>query len=120
MIRESTVRPNIRYSVITYNGEMETLRHIINGKLAQYPAEDRIVVYCYKIKEMQSYADEIGGAVFYSGVGEIEQKREIIGILTEGEERLFWSTSVLGEGIDASTIRVVIYVGGINKLDDFG
>jgi superfamily II DNA helicase RecQ len=34
MIRESTVRPNIRYSVITYDGEMETLRHIINGKLA--------------------------------------------------------------------------------------
>jgi hypothetical protein len=41
-------------------------------------------------------------------------------MLTEGEERLFWSMSVLGEGIDASTIRVVIYVGGINKLDDFG
>jgi hypothetical protein len=34
MIRESTVRPNIRYSVITYDGEIETLRHIINSKLA--------------------------------------------------------------------------------------
>jgi superfamily II DNA helicase RecQ len=77
-------------------------------------------VYCYKIKEIQLYADEIRGAVFYSGVGEIERKREIMGILTEGEERLFWSTSALGEGIDASTIRVVIHVSGINKLDDFG
>jgi superfamily II DNA helicase RecQ len=57
--------------------------------------------------------------VFYSGVGEIERKREIIDMLIEGEERLFWSTSALGEGIDASTIRVVIYVRGINKLDDF-
>jgi hypothetical protein len=38
---------------------------------------------------MHLYTSEIGGAVFYSGVGEIEQKREIIGILTEGEERLF-------------------------------
>jgi superfamily II DNA helicase RecQ len=120
IIRESTVRPNIGYSVITYDGEVETLRQIINGKLAQYPVEDRVVVYCYKIKEMRSYADEIGGAVFYSGVGEIERKREIMGMLTEGEERLFWSTSALGEGIDASTIRVVIHVGGINKLDDFG
>ncbi|XP_022163480.1 uncharacterized protein LOC111028984 [Myzus persicae] len=120
MVRESTVRPNIRYSVITYDDEVETLRHIINGKLVQYPAEDRIVVYCHKIIEMQSYADEIGGAVFYGGVGEIERKREIMAMLTEGEERLFWSTSALGEGIDASTIRVVIHVGGINKLDDFG
>jgi hypothetical protein len=25
IIRESTVRPNIRYSVIAYNGEVETL-----------------------------------------------------------------------------------------------
>jgi hypothetical protein len=77
-------------------------------------------VYCYRIKDMHLYASEIGGAVFYSGVGEIKQKREIIGMLTDSEERLFWSTSALGEGIDASTIRVVIYVGGINKLDDFG
>jgi superfamily II DNA helicase RecQ len=58
--------------------------------------------------------------VFYSRVGEIKQKREIIGMLIGGEERLFWSTSTLGEGIDASTIRVVIHVRGINKLNDFG
>jgi hypothetical protein len=77
-------------------------------------------VYCYRIKDMHSYASEIRGVVFYSRVGEIKQKQEIIGMLTEGEKRLFWSTSALGEGIDASTIRVVIYIGGINKLDDFG
>jgi hypothetical protein len=34
MIRESTVRPNIRYSVTTYDGEVETLQHIINSKLS--------------------------------------------------------------------------------------
>lgn len=55
------------------------------GATVEYPAEDRVVVHCYKIKEMQSYADEIGGAVFYSGVGEIERKREFMGMLTEGD-----------------------------------
>jgi hypothetical protein len=34
MIRESTVRPNIQYSVITYDGKVETLRQVIDGKLA--------------------------------------------------------------------------------------
>lgn len=34
IIRESTIRPNIGYSVITYDSKVETLRHIINGKLA--------------------------------------------------------------------------------------
>ncbi|KAK5109717.1 hypothetical protein LTR85_002282 [Meristemomyces frigidus] len=89
IIRESTVRPNIRYSVITYDSEVETLRQVIDSQLAQYPAEDRIIVYCYTIKAMHSYASEIGGAVFHSGVGDIERKREIMAILTRGEERLF-------------------------------
>jgi superfamily II DNA helicase RecQ len=89
IIRESTVRPNIQYSVITYDGKVETLQQVIDGKLAQYPAEDRIIVYCYRIKDMHSYASEIRGAVFYSRVGEIKRKREIIGMLTEGEEQLF-------------------------------
>lgn len=120
MIRESTVRANIRYSITTDDGEVEMLRQVVDSKLAQYPAEDRIIVYCYTIKEMHSYANEIGGAVFYSGVGDIGRKREIMGMLSKGGERLFWSTSALGEGIDASTIRVVIHVGSINKLDDFG
>jgi hypothetical protein len=61
-------------------------------------------MYCYRIKDIHSYTSEIGGTVFYSRVREIKQKQEIIGMLTEGEERLFWSTSVLGESIDASTI----------------
>jgi superfamily II DNA helicase RecQ len=119
IIREPTTRPNIRYSVVTYDGEAETLRGIIDGRLACYPAGDRIVVYYRIINEIKTYVKEIGGMPFYSGVGDIERKREIVKILTEGEERVFWSTSALGEGIGVSTIRVVIYVGGIDKLDDF-
>jgi hypothetical protein len=34
MIRESTVRPNIWYSVIAYDGKVETLQQVIDGKLA--------------------------------------------------------------------------------------
>lgn len=60
------------------------MQQFIDSKLAQYPAKDRIVVYCHKIKDMQLYASEIGGAVFYSDVGEIEQKQEIMGMLTTG------------------------------------
>jgi superfamily II DNA helicase RecQ len=119
IIRESTVRPNIRYRVVPYDGESATLQQMIADKLAQYPAADRIVVYCRTIREMHRYAEEMGGAVFYSTVGDIQRKREIMRMLTEGEERLFWSTSALGEGIDAPTIRVVIHVGGINTLSDF-
>jgi len=60
------------------------LQQFIDSKLAQYPAKDCIVVYCHKIKDMQSYASKIRGAVFYSDMGEIERKREIMGMLTTG------------------------------------
>jgi hypothetical protein len=62
---------------------------VIDGRLAQYPSEDRIVVYYRTINEIQRYAGEIGGVTFYSGVGDIERKRKIIRLLTEGEERVF-------------------------------
>jgi len=32
---------------------------------------------------------------------------------------LFWSTSASGKGIDAATVRVVIHVGAVDKLDNF-
>ena len=41
-------------------------------------------------------------------------------MLTKSKEQLFQLTSVLGEEINASTIRVVIYVSSIKKLDNFG
>ena len=119
IIREPTTRPNIRYSVITYDGETETLRRIIDGRLASYLAGDYIDVYYRTINEVKTYVEEIGGVPFHSRVGDIEYKREIIKMLSEGNDRVFWSTSALGEGIDTSTIRVVIHVGGIDKLDDF-
>jgi hypothetical protein len=52
-------------------------------------AGDRIVVYCRTINEIKTYVEEIGGVPFYSKVGEIERKREIMKMLTEGEERVF-------------------------------
>ena len=89
IIREPTTRPNIRYSVITYDGETETLRRIIDGRLASYLARDRIIIYYRTINEIKTYVEEIGGMPFYSGVGDIERKRKVIKILTEGEERVF-------------------------------
>ena len=89
IIREPTTRPNIRYSVIIYNGETETLRRIIDGRLASYLARDRIVVYCRTINEVKTYVEEIGGVPFYSRVGDIEYKRKIIKMLSEGNERVF-------------------------------
>lgn len=112
IVRESTVRPNIAYSVVAYDGVEENVfvAATIQAKLAQYPAQDRIIVYCRTIAQMQSFAQTIRGTIFHNKVGDIAKQWDIVGKLTTGEERLFWSTSALGEVIDAATIRVVIHV----------
>ena len=116
IIRESTVRENIGYSVVAYDGAEEDsfVAATVQAKLAQYPSEDRIIVYCRTIAQMRHFAESIGGTIFHSTVGDIAKKRDIVSMLTSGDERLFWSTSALGEGIDASTIRVVIHVGVVD------
>lgn len=121
IVRESTVRPNIAYSVTGYEGkeEMDIVRRTVDAKMEQYPVNDRVIVYCRTIKQMQGFQKEIGGVMFHNKVGDIRAKREIMEMLTKGNERLFWSTSALGEGIDASTVRVVINVGIVSRLDDF-
>ncbi|KAK5729458.1 hypothetical protein LTS12_027345 [Elasticomyces elasticus] len=121
IIRESTVRANIAYRVVAYNGADEDVfvAATVQAKLAQYPAEDRIIVYCRTIAQMKHFAEVVGGIVFHSTVGDMAKKRDIVAMLTEGNERLFWSTSALGEGIDAATVRVVIHVGVVDRLDEF-
>ncbi|KAK6433365.1 hypothetical protein LTR95_010457 [Oleoguttula sp. CCFEE 5521] len=121
IVRENTVRSNIAYSVVAYDGKEEDafVAAVVTAELARYPAEERIIVYCRTIAQMKHFANAIGGVVFHSTVGNIARKRDIVAMLTEGKERLFWSTSALGEGIDATTVRVVIHVGVVDKLDDF-
>ena len=53
-------------------------------------------------------------------MGSENEKEEILKKLTSGEERVFTSTNALGEGIDAPGIRVVIHIGMVDSLDDYG
>ena len=89
MVRESTVRPNIAYSVVAYDGTDEdtAVQQVIESALARYPIQDRIIVYCRTIAQMKYFAEVIGGTAFHRKVGDIVQKRDIIAMLTSGEER---------------------------------
>ncbi|KAK3619759.1 hypothetical protein LTR22_025864 [Elasticomyces elasticus] len=105
IIREITVRPNIAYSVVAYDGRNEEA--FITAAVAA------------KFSAMEHFAEVIGGIVFHSTVGDMAKKRDIVAMLTEGHERLFWSTGALEEGIDAATVLVVVHVGVVDTLDDF-
>ena len=122
ILRDVTVRPNIAYSVEEYEAgeEVEVLQELVERKKAQYPASDKIVIYCRTIKQVKEFAKVLQCTAFWRGVGTEQEKKEVLTQLTSGTERVFTSTNALGEGIDAPTIRVVIHVGIVDSLDDYG
>ena len=122
ILRDRTVRPNIGYSVEEYDEEeeVEFLRELVERKKAQYPASDKIVIYCRTIDQVKQFARELDCTAFWRTAGTEKEKAEILNQLTGGTERVFTSTNALGEGIDAPTVRVVIHVGVVDSLDDYG
>ena len=116
------MRSNIVYSVTRYDveEEVEFVRALVERKKAQYPAEDKIVIYCRKIEQVKEFAKVLRCQAFWRGAGTEQEKQEILEILTKGDERVFTSTNALGEGIDAPNIRVVIHIGIVDSLDDYG
>jgi superfamily II DNA helicase RecQ len=122
ILRDITVRPNIAYIVEEYDeeDEVEFLRELVEQKKAQYPRSDKIVIYCRTKEQVRHFAEELKCTPFWRDVGSEQEKEEILEKLTDGEERVFTSTNALGEGIDAPGIRVVIHVGMVDSLDDYG
>lgn len=122
VLRDITVRSNIAYSVVQYDAEEEVqvLRELVEQKKRQYPASDKIVIYCRTVDQVKDFANALNCTAFWRNAGTEEEKAEILAKLTKGDERVFTSTDALGEGIDAPSIRVVIHIGVIDSLDDYG
>lgn len=122
VLRDVTTRPNIAYSVEEYSAEheVEFLQELVERKKAEYPALDKIVIYCRKIDQVKKFAAALGCTAFWQTAGNEREKEEILEKSTKGEKRVFTSTNALGKGIDAPSIRVVIHIGVIDSLDDYG
>jgi len=122
MLREATTRPNIAYSIRNHDAEEGdgAVHALVEEKKAQYPSEDKIVIYCTSIKRVKHLASTFGYTGFWRAVGTEEEKADIVAQLSQSNERVFVTTNALGEGIDAPSIRVVIHDGIIDSLDDYG
>ncbi|KAK4988332.1 hypothetical protein LTR66_007344 [Elasticomyces elasticus] len=100
--------------------EDEAVRGLIECKKTQYSAGDQIIVYCRSIDQTKHLAEVLGCTAFYREAGTDTEKEAILEKLTKQKERVFTSTNALGEGIDALSIRLVIHVGVVDSLDDYG
>ena len=77
------------------------------------------MIYCRTVDQVKDFAKALDYIVFWRNVGTEDEKAEVLAKLTKGDERVFTSTNALGEGIDVPSIRVVIYIGIVDNLDDY-
>ena len=146
-IRDRTTRPNIRYQVQTVEVGIEEedvlgwgpkergcdpnvvaeVIQVIEAKCAQYPAPAKMVVYCSNKVAAEKLAEAIGCDIYHRDIDTEDGKaRRLKAWMNSSDassgvrDRIIVATNALGLGIDVPDIRVVIHVGVVWRLKDYG
>jgi RecQ family ATP-dependent DNA helicase len=122
VFRAPTTRANIAYSVFEHDpdeDETDAVCRLIQGKLAQYPAPAKIIVYGGTIERTTELSRALDCHEYYREVGDREEKEEIMERWQHGDGRLIVATNAFGLGIDAPDVRVVIHVGAIYQMRNY-
>ncbi|EXK24254.1 hypothetical protein FOMG_19006 [Fusarium oxysporum f. sp. melonis 26406] len=118
IVRESTNRPNIRYSVRRERG-LGTLCERAVRLVQSYRAQsdlfesqrDRIIIYCPTKALVAELADMLGCLSYTAESGTEQEKMAIIERwLTAADSPIIVATSVLGPGFDYLDVRLVMHV----------
>ena len=117
-----TTRKNVVYRVQIYNkdNEEEVVSRLVSEKKQEYPMPGQIIVYCGTVERTVRLATVLGCVCYHRTVRSRGEKSELVRQLTEGRQQVFTATNALGLGVDAATIRVVIHVGVVRKIRDYG
>jgi superfamily II DNA or RNA helicase len=127
IVRESTNRRNIRYSVRRQQGLgtlCERASHLVQSYRAQSDLfrsqQDRIIIYCPTKALVAELATMLGCLSYTAESGTEQEKREIIERwLTAADSPVVVATAALGPGFDYPHIRLVLHVGAPRLLTDF-
>ncbi|PNP50722.1 hypothetical protein FNYG_15934 [Fusarium nygamai] len=127
IVRESTNRPNIRYSVRRERGLgtlCERAVHLVQSYWAQSDLfesrRDRIIIYCPTKALVAELADMLGCLSYTAESGTEQEKMAIIERwLAAADSPIIVATSALGPGFDYPHVRLVIHVGAPSFLTDF-
>ena len=126
IFRAPTSRPNIAYSVVEYEeddvgkGEIEAVCRLVEKKLEEYPTPAKIIVYSSSIITTQDLSEALNCHAYYRDVGDAEVKDQIRKAWESADGRVVVATNAFGLGIDRPDVRVVIHVGPIHQMRNYG
>ena len=118
-----TSRPNIAYSIIEHSsviGQIEAACHLVAKKLEQYPAPAKIIIYGSSIDTIKELGSALNCHTYYADVGNSKEKDDIQHQWGSGNGRVIVASNAFGLGIDQPDVRVVIHVGPIHRMRDYG
>jgi superfamily II DNA helicase RecQ len=76
-------------------------------------------VYCRTVAKTVEIVGELGSICYHHKVESIEDKKEIVQQLTSRQQQVFTATNALGLEVDAPTIRAVIHIGTVRKMQHY-
>lgn len=147
IFRGRTTRPNVGYQVrelemeedevdVLGGGQREgvgraierAVLELVAEKLEQFPAPGKIIIYSSSVKGAESLGEALGCEVYHREVDNRDGKARRLKDWMDGrsccdgvgEGRVIVATNALGLGIDVPDIRVVIHVGKVRRLKDYG
>jgi superfamily II DNA helicase RecQ len=113
----------VQYQIQRYSPsektEEDVLAALVEQKTRQYHNGSKIIVYCDTVQKTEQYAKRLEAIYYHRNVSSVKKKKKIVRALRKGMQQVFTATNALGLGVDAPTIRVVIYVGLVRRLRDY-
>jgi superfamily II DNA/RNA helicase len=120
--RGCTSRPNIEYSVVEYDPNVEqteAVRALAARKLEEHPAPAKIIIYSSSITTTQELSIALECRAYYRDVGDVKEKDQIAQAFHRADGQVMVATNAFGLGIDEPDIRVVIHVGIIHQMASY-
>lgn len=114
LLREPTIRPNIRYKVEYYKDSDQSY-DLIRKWTRLYPPPNQIIIYCGTVRQTKEISETLGCPAYYSGVKN-NVKDLILSNFQANKTPIIAATSALGLGLDISSVRVIIHLGLIGSL----
>jgi superfamily II DNA helicase RecQ len=110
VIREGTVRRNLRYEVLDYDVRegIEFLVELVERKRREYGKGGKILVFGGSVERCEVLGKRLGCLVFHASIGS-DGKKKVLEEWIDGDEDVIVGTNALGMGVNCERCRVVIH-----------